>query len=166
IRRICEDLSPSALANVGLAAALEWALTDGVAQLPDAAKFAYEFACQDGLDEKLHLQNAVQIQIFRIVQEVVNNVCRHASATAVKLSAGIAEDGGLLIELTDNGCGFDPLNLNGKTGRGLANIRSRASLIDAEVGWQPGATGGTVFRLRKATPQAAVSREPGQYESA
>jgi signal transduction histidine kinase/ligand-binding sensor domain-containing protein len=157
IRRICEDLSPSALANVGLAAALEWALTNGVAQLPDDLKFAYEFACEDGLDDKLHLQNAVQIQIFRIVQEAVNNVCRHAGATQVQLSAGVAADGALLIELADNGCGFDPLNLNGQTGRGLTNIRSRASLIDAEVGWQPGEAGGTVFRLRKATRQAGAS---------
>jgi len=157
IRRICEDLSPSALANVGLAAALEWALTNGVAQLPDEEKFAYEFACEDGLDEKLHLQNAVQIQIFRIVQEAVNNVCRHAGATQVKLSARINEDGALWIELADNGGGFDASRANGKTGRGLTNIRSRASLIDAEVQWQPGDESGTVFRLRKASLKAVVS---------
>src|SRR6201999_4536693 len=89
IRRICEDLSPSALANVGLAAALEWALTNGVAQLPDDLKFAYEFVCEDGLDKKHLLKSAIQIQVFRIVQEAVNNVCRHAHATQVKLSAGL-----------------------------------------------------------------------------
>jgi signal transduction histidine kinase len=157
IRRICEDLTPSALANVGLAAALEWALTNGVAQLPDEEKFAYEFACEDGLDEKLQLKNAVQIQIFRIVQEAVNNVCRHSGATLVKLSARIDTDGALLIELEDNGCGFDASNANGKTGRGLTNIRSRASLIDAEVRWQPRAEGGTLFTLRQAALKAAVS---------
>jgi signal transduction histidine kinase len=157
IRRICEDLSPSALANVGLAAALEWALTNGVAQLPDDEKFAYEFACEDGLDEKLHLKNAVQIQIFRIVQEAVNNVCRHSGATLVKLSASMNAEGALLIELEDNGCGFDASNANGKTGRGLTNIQSRASLIDAEVRWQPRAEGGTLFTLRQATLKAAVS---------
>src|SRR5205085_9319576 len=154
IRRICEDLSPSALANVGLAAALEWALTNGVAQLPDEQKFAYEFQCEDGLDEKLHLKNAVQIPIFRIVQEAVNNVCRHSSATLVKLSARMDADGALLIELEDNGCGFDASNVNGKTGRGLTNIRSRASLIDAEVGWQPRVEGGTRFTLRQAILKA------------
>jgi signal transduction histidine kinase len=125
IRRICEDLSPSALVNVGLAAALEWALTNGGAQLPDEEKFAYEFACEDGLEEKHHLNHAVQIQIFRIVQEAVNNVCRHSGATLVKLSARVDADGALLIELEDDGCGFDPLNASGKTGRGLTHIRSR-----------------------------------------
>lgn len=157
IRRICEDLSPSALANVGLAAALEWALSDGVAQLPDEQKFAYEFVCEDGLDEKLRLKSTVQIQVFRILQEAVNNVCRHAGATRVRLSAKIEADGALLIELADNGCGFDASKAHGKTGRGLANIRSRASLIDAEVSWTPGPEGGAVFSLRKATTKAGVS---------
>src|SRR5207249_4723315 len=43
IRRICEDLSPSVLTNVGLTAALEWALTDAVTHLPPERKFEYEF---------------------------------------------------------------------------------------------------------------------------
>ncbi|HKQ08482.1 MAG TPA: two-component regulator propeller domain-containing protein [Blastocatellia bacterium] len=157
IRRICEDLSPSALANVGLAAALEWALTNGVAQLPDEQKFAYEFQCEDGLDDKHHLKSAVQIQIFRIVQEAVNNVCRHAAATRVSLRASIDAGGALLIELADDGHGFDASQTNGRRGRGLANIGSRASLIDAEVSWTPRAEGGTCFTLRKAIPRAAVS---------
>lgn len=151
IRRICEDLSPSALVNVGLAAALEWALTNGVAQLPDEQKFAYEFECEDGLDDKHAFKSAIQIQIFRIIQEAVNNVCRHAAATRVRLRATIAADGGLLIELEDDGRGFDPARAGGKSGRGLTNIRSRASLIDAEADWQPRPEGGTVFTLRKAT---------------
>ncbi|MFL6277563.1 MAG: two-component regulator propeller domain-containing protein [Blastocatellia bacterium] len=157
IRRICEDLSPSALANVGLAAALEWALTNGVAQLPDEQKFAYEFQCEEGLDEKHHLKSALQIQIFRIVQEAVNNVCRHAAARRVSLCARIDADGALLIELADDGRSFDASQTNGTRGRGLANIGSRASLIDAEVSWTPRTEGGMRFTLRKAIPHAAVS---------
>jgi signal transduction histidine kinase len=150
IRRICEDLSPSALTNVGLAAALEWALANGIAQLPEGEKIDYQFACEDGLDEKHHLPNAVQIQVFRIVQEAVNNACRHSGATLLRLSAKVDADGALLIELEDDGCGFDASRVNGKPGRGLTNIRSRASLIDAEVNWTQPPTGGTRFTLRKA----------------
>ena len=156
IRRICEDLSPSALANVGLAAALEWALTNGVAQLPDERKFAYEFDCEDELDDKHRLRDAEQIQVFRMVQEAVNNVCRHAGATRVRLSARMDAEA-LLIELTDDGGGFAARQTNGKGGRGLANIRSRASLIDAEVSWTPCAEGGTRFTLRKASAKATAS---------
>jgi two-component system sensor histidine kinase DegS len=159
IRRICEDLSPSALTNVGLAAALEWALTNGIAQLPEGAKLDYQFACEDGLDEKHHLPNAVQIQVFRIVQEAVNNACRHAGATRLRLSATVDAERALLIELEDDGCGFDASRGNGKPGRGLTNIRSRASLIDAEVRWAARPTGGTRFTLRKAiAPRPAEGR--------
>ena len=149
IRRICEDLSPSALANVGLGAALEWALANGVAQLPDDRKFEYEFVREDGLDDKLHYKPATQIQIFRIIQEAVNNVCRHSGATHVRLSVRTDADGALWIELQDNGCGFDPDQIHRQTGHGLTNIRSRASLIEAAVSWQQQEEGGMVFTLRK-----------------
>jgi signal transduction histidine kinase/sugar lactone lactonase YvrE len=149
IRRICEDLSPSALANVGLAAALEWALANGVAQLPDEQKFDYEFECDEGLEEKLQIAPGVQIQIYRIVQETVNNICRHAGATHVKLAVMIEPDGGLLIRLEDNGRGFDPKSRTARTSRGLTNIRSRASLIEANASWSKRAEGGMLFTLRK-----------------
>src|SRR4029434_5510060 len=55
IRRICEDLSPSALTNVGLAAALEWALADAVAHQPPEKKFEYEFVCDCPIEESLDL---------------------------------------------------------------------------------------------------------------
>ncbi len=156
IRRICEDLSPSALANVGLAAALEWALANGVAQLPDEQKFDYEFECDEGLEEKLRLAPGVQIQIYRIVQETVSNICRHAGATHVKLAVMVEPDGGLLIRLEDNGRGFDPKSKTARTSRGLTNIRSRASLIEADASWSKRAEGGMLFTLRKPANRIQV----------
>jgi signal transduction histidine kinase len=149
IRRICEDLSPSALANVGLAAALEWALADAVAHQPSEKKFEYEFVCEVGIEERLRFEPAAQIQVYRIVQEALSNICRHSSATRVRLAVAIETNGALLIELEDNGRGFD-FNKPGKVGRGLTNIRSRASLIEASVSWSARPGGGTVFTLRKA----------------
>ncbi|HSQ20418.1 MAG TPA: two-component regulator propeller domain-containing protein [Blastocatellia bacterium] len=149
IRRICEHLSPSALANVGLAAALEWALADAVAHLPPDKKFEYEFACDGGIEERVRLDASAQIQVYRIVQEALSNICRHASATRVRLAVAVDGDGGLLIELEDNGGGFDG-NKSGRAGRGLTNIRSRASLIEASVHWRALPEGGTLFTLRKS----------------
>ena len=148
IRRICEDLSPSALANVGLGAALEWALADAVALQPLEKKFEYEFACDSGIEEMLRLTPSDQIQIYRIVQEAVSNICRHSAATWVKLAVAIDVSGDLLINVEDNGCGFDAKRL-AKMGRGLTNIRSRASLIEASVHWSARPGGGTEFTLRK-----------------
>jgi signal transduction histidine kinase len=158
IRRICEDLSPSALANVGLAAALEWALADAVSHQPPERKFEYEFVSDPAIDERLKLDGATQIQIYRIVQEGITNVCRHSGATHVRLSLSIDTNGDLVIELEDNGRGFD-VNKVAKKGRGLTNIRSRASLIEANVNWSVRPGHGMVFTLRKM-PQHAPEVRP------
>lgn len=147
IRRICEDLSPSALENIGFLPALEWALSDAVAHLPAEEKFAYEFICEPELEDRLQLSQIEQIQLYRIVQEALNNICRHAQARQVQLSVR-AEDDDLMIEIRDDGKGFDGTAGN-KTGHGLANIRSRANLIGAQVSWCE-ARPGCHFEVRKA----------------
>jgi signal transduction histidine kinase/ligand-binding sensor domain-containing protein len=146
IRRICEDLSPSVLENVGFAAALEYALTDAVAHLPVDKKFEYEFSCEEGIEDRLQLSPVMQIHLYRIAQEVINNISRHSNASLVKLSAKIEENGDFILQIEDNGRGFD-LQRAEKRGRGLANIRSRASLIEAEANWENPESGGTLFTL-------------------
>ena len=76
IRRICEDLSPSVLENIGLTAALEWALANEVEFIQEDKKYNFIFEAEENLEEKLKLQNTVQIQIYRIIQEVLNNITR------------------------------------------------------------------------------------------
>jgi signal transduction histidine kinase len=150
VRRICEDLSPSVLQNVGFAAALEFALSHAVQDAPGEKRFEYEFHCDDSIEEKSNLPASVQMQIYRIVQEAVNNIWRHAAATQVKMQVTANETGDFLLRLEDNGCSFDLQNRK-TDGRGLANMRARAGLIDAEISWDKGQTGGTVFTLtRKA----------------
>jgi ligand-binding sensor domain-containing protein len=148
IRRICEDLSPSVLENVGLSAALEWALADAVAHMPESCKFEYEFQCEEDLEEKIELAPGVRMQIYRITQEAVSNICRHAGAHKVRLTVSLKEDE-LTLRLEDDGNGFDPRDKKAGMGRGLANIRARASLIEADVSWTRNPNGGTVFNLCK-----------------
>lgn len=151
IRRICEDLSPSALDNVGLAAALEWALSNAAAHCPSTARFEFAFDADEDLDERLSLAPGVRMQIYRIAQEAITNVCRHADARRVSLSVNLARGGELLLTLADDGrADFDPHERRARRGRGLAGIRDRASLIDAEVSWERREEGGTRFTLRKA----------------
>ena len=150
IRHICEDLSPSVLANVGLGAALEWALYNTVAHLPEERKFEYDFASVEDLEEHFHLDPGEQIQIYRIVQEAISNIGQHADAQHVSLRVAITETSDLLIRLEDDGNGFDTEHIGKKTGRGLTNIRSRASLIDADVTWQKKTDRGIIFTLSKS----------------
>lgn len=154
IRHICEDLSPSALENLGFLPALEWALSDAVAHLPAEEKFAYEFVCEAELEDRLRLSHIEQIQLYRIVQEALNNICRHAKAKEVKLSVRAEDATDLVIEICDDGVGFDGARIN-KTGHGIANIRSRANLIGARVEWN-NAQPGCRFEVRK---DKCVNRE-------
>lgn len=151
VRRICEDLSPSVLENIGLIAALEWALADQVAHLPASQKFGYEFVCSEAAEQAAEKKlSHAEIHIYRIVQEAISNVCRHAAATHVRLTSDVTSSGDLLITLEDNGRGFDTHSRKTGQERGLADIRARASLIEAHVEWTKLSGGGTRFTLCKA----------------
>jgi hypothetical protein len=75
--------------------------------------------------------------------------CRHASPRHVRMRISLGPDGDFEMKLDDDGRGFTPRAEAIAAGRGLANIRSRASLIDAEAEWRARPGGGTVFSLRK-----------------
>jgi len=157
VRRICEDLSPSVLQNVGFAAALEFALSHAVQDAPPEKRFVYEFHCEDGIEERSDLAPSVQMQIYRIVQEAVNNIWRHAEATKVRMFVANSDEGAFSLKIEDNGKPFQSQHTNSE-GRGLANMRARAGLIDARISWEPREGGGTVFTLtRAATINARVS---------
>jgi signal transduction histidine kinase/ligand-binding sensor domain-containing protein len=159
IRRICEDLSPSVLENVGLTAAIEWALTNAAsAQSAPGCKFEYEFVCNEELEEQLDLAPAVQMQVYRIAQEALNNICRHASATRVRLAVSNSADESFVMMIEDDGRGFDSQTRKGRKGRGLAGIRARASLIEADVSWDTSPAGGTIFTLRKSRASQAAGQ--------
>jgi signal transduction histidine kinase len=138
------------LENVGLAAALEWALTNAITHAPPERKLEYEFVCDEGIEERVQLAPGSRIQIYRIAQEAINNICRHAGATRVRVHINASDEEGLVLTIEDDGRNFDPRDRKMKQGRGLANIRARASLIDADVSWRKRTGGGTVFTLRKS----------------
>ncbi len=138
IRRICEDLSPSVLENVGLIAALEFLLSKTIAK--------YKFAANDDVEEKIAFPLKVKLQIYRIVQEVLSNINRHSNAAFVTMSVELSDEGQFKIAISDDGASFQPARAVAK-GRGISNIRSRANLINARIGWNEGPEGGNVFSL-------------------
>jgi signal transduction histidine kinase len=158
VRRICEDLSPSVLQNVGFAAALEFALSHAVQDAPADKRLEYEFVCNESLEEDAQLPANVQMQIYRMVQEAVSNILRHAGATHVKMTVAAAADGDFILQLLDNGRDFNASGQKNLQGRGLANMRARASLIDAEISWEKLDGGGTVFTLKKVRTMPSASR--------
>ena len=140
IRRICEDLSPSVLENVGLAPALEFLLAHTIKN--------YEFSASENLEEKVKFPPNVQMQIYRIAQEILNNLKHHSNAKIVSMKAEISPDNEFFLVIEDDGKFFDPEKIVSR-GRGIGNIKSRAALIEAEISWRENETGGTIFRLTK-----------------
>lgn len=141
IRRICEDLSPSVLENVGLTAALEFLLSNTIGD--------YKFLYSEGLEERLNFLPNVQMQIYRIAQEVLNNIKRHAEASFVEMKVSDNEGFKLIIE--NDGKPFSPDFGNLPKGRGISNIKSRTELIEAEFHWQNSEDGKTIFTLQKSS---------------
>lgn len=154
VRRICEDLSPSALENVGLSAALQFALSHAVEHAAPDCRFEYEFVCDDALDERMKLPASAQIQIYRIAQEALSNICRHAQAGHVRMGAAVTNGDTFELTIEDDGRGFDRSSAKKNPGRGVANILARANMIGAEVSWGRRDGGGTVFTLQSKSPGA------------
>jgi ligand-binding sensor domain-containing protein len=125
IRRICEDLSPSVLENVGLVAALEHLLTSTI--------FDSNFDAAASVEERLAFSTNVQLQIYRIAQEVLTNIRLHSDAREVTMRASL-DDGRFTLSISDDGSKFIPETLK-PHGRGIANIRARAGLIGGKVHW-------------------------------
>jgi signal transduction histidine kinase len=139
IRRICEDLSPSVLENVGLLAALEFLLNHTL----ENCKFSAGTE-----EESLHFSPNVQMQIYRIAQEVLTNIKHHSDAGCVEMKIEVSDGGEFVLSIEDDGTNFTPAGDTPK-GRGISNIKSRAALIKAEIAWLESRTGGTIFQLKK-----------------
>ena len=136
VRRLSRDLSPAILEDLGLQSALKY-LIDGVSK---HYTVSHSFEVED-LD---HLFPAdAQIIIYRIFQECLTNISKHAGATEVSIT--IKENDGLIsLVLEDNGAGFDPAQVSARraTGRGmgLAALDERARMLGGtlKIRSQPG----------------------------
>ncbi|PMY33459.1 sensor histidine kinase, partial [Pseudomonas sp. GW456-L14] len=106
------------------------------------------------------LPGASEIALFRIAQEGINNILKHARASRVELSLQLA-DGQAALALADNGVGFalgTPLSSCGSQHLGLAAMRERASLLGGELSWHSAPGHGT--RLLARVPLPAAGEQP------
>ena len=143
IRDIMESLRPSALEMLGLLPALESELRKCAGRA--RPKVTPQFQVLDS--DLPELTPFAEVSIFRIMQEAVNNACRHAQASRILVQVGSASDEWFL-RIIDNGVGLPPESTRRK-GCGLDNMRYRASLISAGLTWSAAENGtGTLVELR------------------
>lgn len=130
-RKISHNLMPGALVKFGLVEALQ----DFCNNISTSNSLKIEFQ-SFGIEKRL--PEAIEIMVYRIVQELINNTIKHAKASEVIVQL-MGSEKGLHLTVEDNGCGFDPENLN-KPGVGINNIRSRVEFLngllefDSEIG--------------------------------
>ena len=102
----------------------------------------------------------IALNLFRIVQEAVANVVKHSRAErCTVILRGDAT--GLCLDIIDNGCGFDPMETQGKYGLGLISMRERCALLNAtiHVDSEPGR--GTSVRVRLPLQRARATVRHG-----
>ncbi|HEV3327162.1 MAG TPA: GAF domain-containing protein [Puia sp.] len=139
IRRISTQLRPSILDDLGLVEALRWQVRD----FQKRGGIGIQFECPE---ESLKLEAGVTTGLFRIFQEALTNIARHAEATAVSAFL-LKEDGQLVLTITDNGKGFDLHAAKKKKTLGLLGMKERTLMMKGayEISSQPGS--GTSLRV-------------------
>ncbi len=139
IRGICDNRIPSNLTERGLINAIS-----EIIQPLEAAGTRVNCVYQRPKRlEKLDL--LYQLVLFRIAQGLLNNVYKHAQASQVEFSLHV-ERGSVLLDLKDNGIGFDP-GFAGGGGKGLAIIRQRVETLGGSFQLQSRPGGGSHFRI-------------------
>jgi PAS domain S-box-containing protein len=152
VRAICSGLRPGVLDDLGLAAAIEWQ--------------ASEFASRNGVQCQvsvppvdLHLDGDRATATFRIFQECMTNVIRHAQAKSVRVDLRQEEENILLV-VEDDGIGFCESGLSNSLGSlGLLGMKERAQFCggDVEISSSPGKGTTVTIRVPVDIPQAERS---------
>ena len=145
-RRISADLRPMMLDDLGLAPAVDWLVQDFQRRSGIACELAI------GSPElQTHGTNATAI--FRILQESLTNVARHAAATQVEITLE-AEEQELVLTVRDNGRGFSTGESRASGSFGLIGMRERVYLLNGEVSVHSEAGKGTLIEVRIPLDQA------------
>jgi protein-histidine pros-kinase len=138
-RRVVNDLRPPLLAELGLVDAL----SSFIESSAGAGELRVETTFPDHLPE---LPGPLALALFRIAQEALTNVHKHAGATTVTLSLA-SEGGELVLRVEDNGRGFSPAALAGGT-HGLSGMRHRVQMFAGRLAVRSRPGGGTVIEAR------------------
>lgn len=145
IRNVMDSLSPVVLEHFGLGSAVEECLEKGAAR----SGFNIEFTQEVTTDRLKQISMVEQQLLYRLVQESITNICKHAAASVVSATL-LEERQDLVIRIADDGKGMD-LSRSSDASRGLKYMRLRVGLIGGAIAWQspdPKTGRGTVVEIR------------------
>ncbi|HEY6504427.1 MAG TPA: PAS domain S-box protein [Chitinophagaceae bacterium] len=148
MRQLSQSLVPPSLSDIGLVESIE----DLCSPLKNTHAFRIDII-HNRFDESL-LPDNMKLMLFRIIQEQINNIIRHANADTINISLQTQESN-VLLSVSDNGRGFEPGSV--KKGLGFSNISSRADLFGGTVAIEAAAGQGCCIRVLIPLPQPSIA---------
>jgi two-component system, NarL family, sensor kinase len=148
VRRLSRNLRPGELDDFGLVAA--------------ARSACQEFELRSGITVRFthpefteRMPAVLELSLYRIIQEALTNVEKHAQASHVEIQLQ-ADEAGVTLEISDDGCGFEMGTKSGAdAGLGLLHMRERASLVGGVFSMKTGRGEGVRLRVFAPLAQAA-----------
>jgi signal transduction histidine kinase len=116
VQKISSDLRPSMLDDLGLTASLEWYSKE--------CEKRSNFTCMLELDEIPNLNSKIKLILFRIFQEGMTNIIRHAKAKKVEVKLHFSSNG-IILKISDDGIGISKKKTNMKVSLGLIGMKER-----------------------------------------
>lgn len=138
VRNVSHQMMPMVLTQFGLTEALCDLLNDN--KLPFSCKF-------EATPLKERLSSNIEINLYRIIQELINNITKHSQATKVEVQLYTIENQ-LMITVEDNGRGFNINEASSKKGMGISNIKSRLQSINGEIVFEKSHNSGTLVIIK------------------
>ena len=143
VRRIIFNLRPMTLDDLGL--------------VPTLRRYTEEFKDREGISaivkvrgEEIRLQTSMEVTVFRLVQEALNNIKKHAKVDRAEVKLEFL-DSAVKLEIVDQGEGFDPVKVHeevsGKQSFGLLSMKERVELLDGEFELVSAPGQGTTIRV-------------------
>jgi signal transduction histidine kinase len=151
LRKISRNLSPPALSEFGICKAIQLLCDEFGTEIPNIEVNCATCANEVGLPE------AIKVALYRIVQEALNNIGKHARAQRVRVALAHT-DSGLELEITDDGVGFEQegVSVSRKQGKGLGldSMQERVALTGGSFEIRSAVGDGTA--LRAVWPESAI----------
>jgi len=144
IRRICSELRPAVLDDLGLSAAIEWQAQEFTNRTGIACDIESEPA-------EIRLPEELSVAIFRIFQETLTNIARHAHASEVQVRLRLAHDR-FVLRVNDDGVGMEDTGDRKANSFGLLGVRERVRGFGGDVTVCTGSKGGACLEVVIPTP--------------
>ncbi len=155
VRRITRELVPTTLERFGLTEAIY----EFIHKLAEGNTLSISF--QPGTEELPRVGQKIELAVYRIMQELVNNAIKHANCTKIDV---ILEMNNQFIglQVADNGIGFDPVTIKEQhlTGLGLLGIESRLAILHGTVQYSKSGNGGSTAKILIPIDTEILSGKP------